>query len=292
MGALQRGLRKSRNGNCGSVVLKKMRRSGGSGGVWWKCVVKRAEVKRGAFSRDSDMDSESLLDAAAREYESGSKMTALELFDAVLVSKREPGQKAPSETQIMNARFGKLCCLAAAGQVDSAKAALRSAMENGLDYEAAVDGRGDYEGVVRLEGSTQMRRMLSAFAAQLTKQRQEEIRRKMRQEAQEEAMRAAAESSADAAGARSREDEMEEERKMRAERLQRLLDATPSSRAMGGVAGGGTAKGKESRNLGGELMTLDTSPRAIATRVTTIVVLGIVLFPVLFYLGLQLAFPR
>ena len=161
-------------------------------------------------------------------------------------------------------------------------------MENGLDYEAAVAGRDEYEGVVRLEGSTQMRRMLSAFATQLSKQRQEEMRRKMRQVAQEEAMRMrAAESSADVAGAGS-EDEMEDEKRMRAERLQRLLDATPSSRAMGGMAGGG----KESRNLGGELMTLDTSPRAIATRVTTIVLLGIVLFPVLFYLGLQLAFPR
>ena len=195
-------------------------------------------------------------------------MAALDKYDVILAA----GPQALSQPELLAALYGRLCCLAAAGQVDSAKAALRSAFDAGLDYERALaeSERSAGGAAVRLEGSTQMRRLLSAFAAQLASQREQAMARRLREEA-------AAGARAEGAGG---EEEAERERLRRAARLEELMGSAPARDA------GGTT------NLGGEKMTLDTSPGAIARRVAGLLALGVVLFPVVFYLGLRLAFPE
>ena len=198
-------------------------------------------------------------------------MAALDKFDAIATSE----ELRLTEMELVVALYGKMCCLAAAGQVDSAKAALRSAVDAGLDYDLAASMAeyrrdendiplSDYSGMVKLEASTQMRRLLASFAVQIAKQNEAARQKVLKEEQRRMAEQSSPESS-------------EQDRQIQAAKLEQLLRSSPA---------------EDSFNLSGEPMMLDTSAGAIAKRVGILVVLGVLLFPVLFYGGLQLAFPK
>ena len=217
----------------------------------------------------SPSPAQALLVEASKEYTNGSKMAALDKFDAIATNEK----LKLTQIELLAALYGKMCCLAAAGQVDSAKAALRNAVEAGLDYEVAI-AKGefpqdvndifvsDYTDMVKLEASTQMRRLLSSFAVQIAKQQEQALKKELQDEA-----RLAEEASQPS----------EEDRERTAARLEQLLQSSPS---------------EDSFNLSGEPMMLDTSTGAIVKRVSILVFLAIILFPILYFGGLQLVFPK
>jgi len=154
--------------------------------------------------------------------------------------------------------YGMVAVHASFGDVELAQMALRDAVAAGVDWEEALKD----PSLPQIQSSPQIIIQLSRFNKQL--------QRTMDNRAEERAaaVKAAARAQRSAGGSTSR--------------VPASISDADLSRLLGGSAD----------DKSGEGPAIDTSPAAIAKRVTIVVIAGIILGVGLFYAGLEYMFPK